>query len=51
MSIQQKTFEKDFALLLILILIRRFSRTATSNCCNLPAEIPRHVRAETSTRS
>lgn len=51
MNIQQEKPEKDFARLQILILIRRFPRTAASNCCNLPAEIPHHIRAETSTRA
>lgn len=51
MNIQQEKPEKDFARLQILILIRRFPRTAASNCCNLPAEIPHHIRAEASTRA
>lgn len=51
MNIQQEKPEKDFARLQILILIRRFPRTAASNRCNLPAEIPHHIHAEASTRA
>ncbi len=51
MNIQQEKPEKDFARLQILILIRRFPRTAATKRCNLPAEIPHHIRAETSTRA
>lgn len=51
MNIQQEKPEKDFARLQILILIRRFPRTAATKRCNLPAEIPHHIRTETSTRA